>query len=173
MNTEAISLAGPQDAAAHDTLFHFEQDFAGSLRCIPMAVRLKLDLCGIKLTLRQWSQLSHDDRQSLLGAVCTTPDARQDYHDRLVGLISFRCDEPVRKLVADETYLWRDQTVIPECIVRQADQDGVASPTPAAWHDLSPLERFALVKLARSSHENENFVPAMREFGLLQDQSID
>ncbi|WP_264996320.1 nitrate reductase associated protein, partial [Kozakia baliensis] len=26
---------------------------------------------------------------------------------------------------------------------------------------------FALIKLARSKHENENFVPAMKEFGLL------
>lgn len=43
-------------------------------------------------------------------------------------------------------------------------------PTATQWAALLPLQRFALVKLARSRHENENFVPAMREFGLLHDK---
>ncbi len=47
-------------------LFAFENDFVATLRCIPMAVRFKLDRCGIKLTLRQWSRLTHSDRTDLL-----------------------------------------------------------------------------------------------------------
>ncbi len=34
-------------------MFDFESDFVASLRCIPMCVRFKLDLCEIKLSLRQ------------------------------------------------------------------------------------------------------------------------
>ena len=37
----------------------------------------------------------------------------------------------------------------------------------AQRHALSPLQRFTLVKLSRAKHDNVNFVPAMREFGLL------
>ena len=36
--------------------FGFEADFVGDLRCIPMAVRRKLDLVGVKLKLSHWSQ---------------------------------------------------------------------------------------------------------------------
>ena len=34
------------------------------------------------------------------------------------------------------------------------------------WKNLNPLQRFALTKLTRGGHENENFLPALREFGL-------
>jgi len=37
---------------------------------------------------------------------------------------------------------------------------------PAQWTALSPLQRFALCKLSRPGHENRNFLPALREFGL-------
>ena len=39
------------------TCFDFEADFTADLRCIPMAVRRKLDLAGIKLKLQHWSEL--------------------------------------------------------------------------------------------------------------------
>ncbi len=41
-------------------------------------------------------------------------------------------------------------------------------PTLTQWAGLSPLQRFAIFKLTRPGHTNENFVPAMREFGLIQ-----
>jgi hypothetical protein len=37
---------------------------------------------------------------------------------------------------------------------------------PEQWAALSPLQRFALIKLSRSSHENSNFLPALKEFQL-------
>ncbi|MEO1182111.1 MAG: nitrate reductase associated protein [Cyanobacteria bacterium J06636_28] len=36
-----------------------------------------------------------------------------------------------------------------------------------AWRSLTPAQRFALIKLSRPSHENRNFIPAMKEFGLV------
>ena len=63
---------------------------------------------------------------------------------------------------------WREEGRMPEAVRIQAQADGIAPPTARQWASLLPLQRFALVKLARSKHENENFVPAMREFGLLQ-----
>jgi hypothetical protein len=43
----------------HDHCFDFEADFVGDLRCIPMAVRRKLDLVGVKLKL---SHPGHEHR---------------------------------------------------------------------------------------------------------------
>ena len=54
--------------------FAFERDFADSLRCIPMSVRLKLDRCGIKLSLRQWSRLTFSERKWLSTGRCSEPD---------------------------------------------------------------------------------------------------
>ncbi|MEN9210118.1 MAG: nitrate reductase associated protein [Thermostichus sp. DG02_2_bins_29] len=34
------------------------------------------------------------------------------------------------------------------------------------WKNLEDLQRFALIKLSRSNHENKNFLPALQEFGL-------
>ncbi|WP_439648941.1 nitrate reductase associated protein [Leptolyngbya ohadii] len=31
---------------------------------------------------------------------------------------------------------------------------------------LTAMQRFALIKLSRSQHENKNFLPALREFNL-------
>ncbi len=51
-------------------IFDFERDFAGSLRCIPMIVRFKLDFVVVTLSLRQWSRLGHRDRELLVGMPC-------------------------------------------------------------------------------------------------------
>lgn len=157
----------PNSSPASQGIFGFEQDFAGSLRCIPMCVRMKLDLTGIKLSLRQWSQLRPDERRELLERACVTPDEQSRYHAHLLSLIAQRCDAPPKPLPANEDHLWRDSAAIPDCVLQQAASDRVSPPTPEAWGTLTSLQRFALVKLARSRHENENFVPALREFGLL------
>jgi len=150
-------------------IFEFESDFAGSLRCIPMIVRQKLDLAGIKMTLRQWSQVSRDDRAVLTVLGCEDDAAQRDYRARVLGLIAERCDEPPRFLEACGLEDWQDARTMPEIVRQQAASDGIAAPSAAQWAALDPLQRFALVKLSRSKHDNENFVPAMREFGLLAD----
>ncbi|NEQ62650.1 MAG: nitrate reductase associated protein, partial [Moorea sp. SIO4A1] len=33
--------------------------------------------------------------------------------------------------------------------------------------ELTPIQRFALIKLTRPSHENKNFLPALKEFQLV------
>ncbi|GCD54512.1 hypothetical protein NBRC3188_3209 [Acetobacter pasteurianus NBRC 3188] len=53
-------------------LFNFEMDFATSLRCIPMIVRMKLDLCGVKLSLRQWCRFTRQEQEILVIQSVTT-----------------------------------------------------------------------------------------------------
>jgi hypothetical protein len=60
---------------------------------------------------------------------------------------------------------WESEAVPPE-VVTQADQVGVAVP-PEVWRSLTPLQRFALIKLSRPGHENRNFYPALVEFCLV------
>lgn len=147
--------------------FAFESDFVASLRCVPMAVRFKLDQCGVKLTLRQWSRFTRDDRQALLDAPCDSAEAVDAYRAMLVDLIQRRAGEAARWLAEPATALQAPRDRIAPAVASYARKVGVAPPTDGAWQALTQLERFALVKLSRDNHDNVNFLPAMREFGLL------
>lgn len=45
-----------------------------------------------------------------------------------------------------------------------ADVSGVVAPTPMQWASLQLSQPLALLKLARTSHNNYNFGPTLREF---------
>ena len=149
------------------TVFAFESDFAGSLRCIPMAVRLKLDLVGIKLTLRQWSQLQREQRAELLETEFSGVADREAYR-RLVEAMLVAVGGEVERIDAVDGSAWSETADVPAVVTCQSADKNVTAPTPGQWRHLTDVQRFALIKLTRPGHENENFVPAMQEFGLLQ-----
>ncbi|MFS8859731.1 nitrate reductase associated protein [Synechococcus sp. H60.1] len=144
-------------------IFQFEQDFADSLRCIPMVVRLKLDQCGIKLKLHQWLRFSRQQRQSLIDRPTDTAADRAAYREYLIHLIENICQEQASELPVDPKPAWEDATAIPASVLEQAAARGVVL-TLELWQKLTPLQRFALIKLSCSKHENRNFVPAFQEF---------
>lgn len=148
-------------------LFEFEQDFVDSLRCIPMAVRFKLDLCGVKVSLRQWSRLTLADRTEMLTAPCDTPDQVECYRLDLIDRIAKRAGEAARPIPIPRDPAWASVGRPPDALVVHALGLGLEPPTPSQWDALTELQRFALVKLSREGHDNVNFVPALREFGLL------
>jgi hypothetical protein len=51
-------------------VFSFEPDDVRALTYIPLRFRMKLDLCAIHLSQRQWNGLSHSVRHSLIAAPC-------------------------------------------------------------------------------------------------------
>lgn len=159
-----IAEIGP---VSEPTLFVFERDFSGTLRCIPMIVRLKLDLCGIKLSLRQWSRFTRDDRAGLVEGPCETAAEAAAYGVALAALIADRAGETAVNLPIDPAPAWADTSCVPERVATYIAALGLAELTPWQWGRLSALQRFALFKLTRPGHDNDNLVPAMREFGLL------
>jgi hypothetical protein len=147
-------------------LFDFERDFVASLRCIPMAVRFKLDRCAIKLTLRQWSRFTLADRQRLLMAPCDAAPEVAVYRASLVGLVAARTGEDAKPLAdLPQASLW-EQSAVPALVADYAASLGLRAPTDRQWAALSKLQRFVLVKLTRDNHDNVNFAPALREFRL-------
>jgi hypothetical protein len=147
-------------------LFAFESDFVAALRCVPMAVRLKLDLCGIKLSLRQWSRFTRQDRQDLLARPCGAGREAAAYRDALAALIALRTGEVAKPLVGRPCGRWDNGHQTPGVVADYARSLGLAPPSLRQWGMLSRLQRFALIKLTRDSHDNVNFAPAMMEFGL-------
>lgn len=147
------------------TFFDFEADFIESLRCIPMQVRYKLDTCGIKLKLQQWHQLSDLERQVLVKMPCETASELQAYRAFLCDLIRERTGETAKDLPVDPHPPWLSGDRIPVEVLEKAKSCEVEIPLDR-WDNLTSLQRFALIKLSRSSHENKNFIPALQEFGL-------
>ncbi|MGB3669577.1 MAG: nitrate reductase associated protein [Phormidesmis sp.] len=146
--------------------FEFEQDFVGSLRCIPMVVRHHLDTCGVKLKLEHWNHFSQSQRQALVEWPCDTHSTAQVYRERLQQMIIEQTGAPAKTLEVSSVPDWKQTDTIPDAVVTKFAQQQVPL-TVSQWASLSELARFALIKLSRASHENQNFIPAVKEFGLL------
>jgi hypothetical protein len=158
----------PAAEGSCSTIFGFEADFAGSLRCIPMAVRLKLDQCGVKVSLRQWNRFTRGEREALLAQSCDGPAETRAYRDCVVGLIEARTGECAVELPQQEAPQWADVSQVPAAIDVCLVAQGLPTLSLVKWAGLAPLQRYALLKLTRASHDNDNFLPALREFGLLR-----
>ncbi|MEL6938144.1 MAG: nitrate reductase associated protein [Cyanobacteria bacterium J06598_1] len=147
--------------------FGFEQDFVGSLRCIPMVVRHHLDTCGVKLKLDHWNHFSQSQRQQLVDWPCGSEADAHTYRDRLQALIVSQTGVPAKTLEVPSSPPWQQIDAIPEAVVEKFAQQQVPL-TLSQWTALEELQRFALIKLSRPSHENQNFMPAVKEFGLIK-----
>ena len=148
------------------TLFKFEDDFVQSLRCIPMQVRLKLDTCGVKLKLDHWNELSLDERQGLVDMPCESSMEANAYRIHLQELVVRYTGEPAKDLEIAANPPWLDATAVPADVLEKAQALEIAI-SADQWASLTPLQRFALIKLSRPSHENRNFLPAAQEFNLV------
>lgn len=146
-------------------LFRFESDFVESLRCIPMAVRYRLDAAGVKLKLNEWSKLGKPERRILVDLPCGTPEEIRTFREMLSSLVAVACGAPPGLLSEAPEPLWESETT-PAQVQEKARECGLLLPDDA-WASLSALQRFALLKLSRPGHENRNFLPALDEFGVL------
>lgn len=149
-------------------IFGFERDFADTLRCIPMSVRMKLDECGIKLSLRQWSRFNYEDRYELCYLSTASEVDRQRYRQFLKDLIRARANEEPVFLDRPQSVEWQDEQSVPLCLQEQIIAKELSPLPTQKWASLTPLQRFALVKLCRSGHENHNLPAALNEFNLNQ-----
>ncbi|PPJ62436.1 nitrate reductase associated protein [Cuspidothrix issatschenkoi] len=143
--------------------FEFEADFMDSWRCIPMRVRYKLDTCGIKLKLAEWNQMNQESRQNLMTLPCDIESEIDAYRHYIQDLVWKLTDKSVAELPIDPHPAWEDINTIPDSVQKKSEEIGV-NITVEVWASLTNLQRFALIKLSRSSHENKNFLPALQEF---------
>jgi hypothetical protein len=146
--------------------FRFEDDFtAENIRCIPMIVRFKLDACGIKLKLSEWSRMQKEEREMLAQLPIDTSDELFNYRAYLKGLILMRTGSEATELNDLPNESWANTKKVPDELLTKVHQfNGAIS--VKKWASLTNLQRFALIKLAQSSHESMNLAKAMTEFEL-------
>ena len=145
--------------------FEFEADFVSNLRCIPMQVRYKLDTCGIKLKLQHWHSFSTIQRQKLIDWPCITAAEIEHYRNHLRSQVYQNLNTYPHDLPIDQNPAWMESDTIPTCVLKQLEELNMDIKL-SRWQNLTPLQRFALIKLSTSNHENNNFLPALHEFGL-------
>ncbi|MEO5681032.1 MAG: nitrate reductase associated protein [Chitinophagaceae bacterium] len=147
--------------------FAFEEDFVEEqVRCIPMIVRFKLDACGIKLKLSEWSKMTMGERVLLCEMDCSNQRALLQYRIYLQQLVMQRTGAAATDLPVTANPEWETTAIIPPEIVEKAAE--FEWPVSLQkWRRLSNLQRFVLLKLCKPGHENKNFPKAYKEFGLL------
>lgn len=151
--------------ASHNHCFGFEADFVADLRCLPMAVRRKLDLAGVKLRLNQWHGLRPEERKRLL----EWPDDPASLAELESWLRTRSADlpgGPVSRLEPARGASWQTREHPPPELLASCHQLGLAW-RQERWPELEELQRFALVKLSHPGHEHRNLPRALAEFGLL------
>ncbi|MEN9570148.1 MAG: hypothetical protein RL172_1379 [Bacteroidota bacterium] len=146
--------------------FEFEEDFMeDGMRCIPMIVRYKLDKAGIKLKLGEWAKFSNTEKVQLAVLSCQQPNEVQQYQHYVAQLVQQHTQHAASTLVLEVPAAWDITTQVPaELLQKAAEFNQTIHSTQ--WQALSLLQRFALVKLCRSKHENRNFPVALKEFGI-------
>ena len=146
--------------------FKFEEDFVeANIRCIPMIVRFKLDACGIKLKLAEWSRMTPGEREHLAASPCKTQHQIAQYRKDLIRLILDHTGSPATELPIQQNTAWARIDEIPHSIKEKLLEHSW-SVSLQQWKSLTDLQRFALLKLSYRGHENKNFPKAMAEFGL-------
>jgi hypothetical protein len=146
--------------------FQFETDFVDSLRCIPMQVRYRLDICGVKLKLHQWNLFTLADRAELVDFDPQTVLEIDQYRELLVNLIKERSGEQATLLTITAIPPWLNEAEIPTGLAEKISAADINF-SLLQWQQLTTLQRFALIKLSGASHEQNNFLPALREFKVI------
>jgi len=147
--------------------FQFEEDFMeNNMRCIPMIIRFKMDMSGIKLKLSEWKRFSTDERIELALMSCGINKEIERFAGYLAGLIRKHTGRNPTTMEVDKTPTWKVPYSIPEILLEKLKEFNWDL-SITQWGDLTELQRFTLLKLCRPGHENKNFPKAMKEFGLV------
>jgi len=141
--------------------FRYEAGFYPALSRIPLHVRMKLDLIGLRISLQDWLAYSFAERNVL----CHLPVESADEKQVFVGYLDFLSHrykgEPVEMTDALDSALWRPAH-IPEPVAQKSAScfNGVIL---EEWRQWQPHQRYALYKMALSKSQPEAFAQVLDE----------
>jgi hypothetical protein len=138
-----------------------EGDLHQTLEFIPLAVRRKLDLAGLKLSLKGWTAMTRAERLAVCHLPVDGPGDLEVYREALSGLAE-RAGHPAVPLEGGpaDGRAW-SAARIPEIVAARAPRI-----SPAQWSALPEEARYVLFRLAEARRGPEKLDAALRELRL-------
>ena len=141
--------------------FRYEVEFYPALSRIPLHVRMKLDLTGLKISLKDWLACGMEERATL----CQLPIDSDEERRVFTAYLDFLCrryrDHAVELTDRLENSLWQAGEV-PEPVA-QKSAACFNTVRLAEWQHWLPHQRYALYKTAISKSQPEAFADILDE----------
>jgi len=142
--------------------FQFEAKLYPKLDRLPLHVRMKLDLTGIKFSLNQWLAFSLEERR----VICHLPVGNEEELEVFAAYLNFLClrynGAPAQKSPPLSPVLWDNPGHIPKPVLGTSRANGQAI-TLEEWMRWQFHQRYGLYKTAISKNEPEKFVALLAE----------
>jgi hypothetical protein len=143
--------------------YRFEAEIYPTLSRIPLHVRMKLDLTGVKISLKTWLAFTMEERQALCHLPVATEEERKVFSSYLDFLSRRYLSETVATVPPITNPPWEDRACAPDTVVaRSQEADRVV--TLEEWARYLSHQRYALYKLSISKNEPEQFYNVLGEF---------
>ena len=141
--------------------FELEGDVHRTLEFIPLSVRRKLDLAGLKLSLKAWTAMTRAERLAVCHLPVDGPGDLEVYREALAGFAE-RAGHPVAPLESGplDGSAWGAARV-PESVAARAPRI-----SGAQWSALPEDARYVLFRLAEPRRGPEKLDAALRELRL-------
>jgi hypothetical protein len=142
--------------------FKFEAEFYPNLVRVPVHVRMKLDLTGVKISLEDWLSFTYEERNVL----CHLPADTQEEQQVFISYVDYLSRSYRGRHVARTAPLARAVWDTPDAVPGPvAERSAVARQplTAAEWIRCQPVERYALYKTALSKNDSGTFLTLLNE----------
>lgn len=142
--------------------FVYESEFYADLSRVPMHVRMKLDLTGVKISLDEWLAFSFEERT----AVCHLPADTEEEKSAFISYLDFLSrkygGEPAALTDALDSALWENVEEVPSSVTDKSALK-MAPVTRDEWMRWKSHERYALYKTAIAKRDTEAFFALLTE----------
>ncbi|MGH7853869.1 MAG: nitrate reductase associated protein [Candidatus Binatia bacterium] len=141
--------------------YRYEAEFYPSLSRIPLDVRMKLDLTGLKISLKDWLACSVEERAVLCHLPIDSAEEKQAFTAYIDLLSRKNKGEPVEVTEGLDPGLW-SAVEIPAAVA-QKSAPCFNTVMLAEWRRWEPHQRYALYKTAISKSQPEAFADILDE----------
>ena len=135
--------------------YQYEAEFYPTLSRLPLDLRRKLDVTGVKLSLQDWQALSFEERTVLCHLPCDTDDETGAFKDYLDFLLRKYTGAPIERVAALDRALGGPM-VVPLAVTEKSSALN-RTVTLDRWHRWPSHDRYALYKTAVSKSQPQAF----------------
>ena len=142
--------------------FRYEADIYPALTRIPLHVRMKLDLIGAKISLKDWLAFGLEERIVLCHLPVDLEEEKLVFRAHLDFLSRKYRGDPLMTIAPLSAALWDNVTQVPKPVVERSIEKR-NQVTLEEWARWKVHQRYALYKTAISKNDPEQFFAVLDE----------